>query len=214
MISKLIQEHYGIWISKMYLVMYKSKWWGRIWEPVESYIKNIVLNSPVIHVDETTIKLATESGYVWVFATTHSVFYHYTSTREVGFLQDLLRDYKGVIISDFYPGYDTLNVKRQKCLVHLLRDLNDDLFKNPFNEEYKIIVSNFGKLLRNIIETIDRSGLQKAYLEKHQNDVDRFLKEFIECPHTGELSTKCAKRLKKTLGGTVDISLSRPCSLE
>lgn len=25
MISKLIQEQYGIWISKMYLVLYKSK---------------------------------------------------------------------------------------------------------------------------------------------------------------------------------------------
>ena len=197
MISKLIQEQYGIWISKMYLVMYKSKWWGRIWEPVASYTKDIVLNSPVIHVDETTIKLATESGYVWVFATTHSVFYHYTSTREVGFLKDLFPDYKGIIISDFYPGYDTLNVKRQKCLIHLLRDLNDDLFKNPFDEEYKTIVSNFSKLLRSIIETIDGFGLQKAYLKKHQNDVDLFFKEFIERPYTSELSSKYAKRLKK-----------------
>jgi hypothetical protein len=197
MISKLLQEHYGIWVSQMYLVMYKNKWWNRRWEPVAGYIKEIVLKSPVIHIDETTIKLARESGYVWVFATTHSVFYHYTSTRETGFLQELLKDYKGIIISDFFAGYETLDVKRQKCLIHLIRDLNDDLFKNPFDEEYKLIVAGFNKLLRKIIETIDKHGLQKVHLSKHIKDTEVFFKTIIEPDHTGELSVKYIKRLKK-----------------
>jgi len=197
LISDLIKEHYGIWISPMYLVMYKNRWWNKTWEPVAAYIKNIVLNSPVIHIDETTIKLARESGYVWVFATTHSVFYHYASTREVGFLQELLKGYQGIIISDFYPGYDTLNVKSQKCLIHLIRDLNDDLFKNQYDGEYKAMVASFSKLLRKIIETIDKHGLKKAYLEKHIKDTETFFKEFIECDYKSELSLKYAKRFKK-----------------
>jgi hypothetical protein len=197
MISRLMQEQYGIWISQMYLVSYKGKWWLRKWEPVAEYIKAIVLNSPVIHIDETTIKLARESGYVWVFATAHTVFYHYASTREVSFLQELLKDYKGIIVSDFYPGYETLNVRSQKCLVHLIRDLNDDLFKNPFDDEYKSMVTAFSKLLRKIIETIDRHGLQQKYLSKHVSDTEVFFSDFVDRDHTSELALKYTKRLKK-----------------
>ncbi len=131
LVSRLLQEQFGIWISQMYLVLYKQRWWKQ-WLPEVNYIRQTVLKSPVIHIDETSVKLTKERGYVWVFATIHSVFYHFTLTREVEFLRELLKDYKGIIITDFFPGYETLEVKRQKCLIHLIRDLNDDLFKSPF----------------------------------------------------------------------------------
>ena len=197
MISKLIQEHYHIWVSPMYLVMYKNRWWNKTWAPVATYIKSIVLKSPVIHIDETTIKLSRESGYVWVFATTHTVFYHYASTREVGFLREWLKGYSGIIVSDFYPGYETLNVKSQKCLIHLIRDLNDDLFKNQYDQEYNKLVPAFNKLLRKIIETIDKHGLKQTYLSKHIKDTDNFYREFVERNYKSETASKCAKRFKK-----------------
>jgi predicted RecB family nuclease len=196
-ISKLIQEHYHIWVSPMYLVMYKNRWWNKTWAPVADYIKSIVLNSPVIHIDETTIKLSRESGYVWVFATTHTVFYHYASTREVGFLQQLLKGYQGIIVSDFYPGYETLNVRGQKCLIHLIRDLNDDLFKNQFDQEYNKLVPAFNQLLRKIIETIDKHGLKQIHLNKHIKDADIFYREFVERNYKSETANKYTKRFKK-----------------
>lgn len=197
MISKLIQEHYHMWVSPMYLVMYKNRWWNKTWAPVAAYIKRIVLNSPVIHIDETTIKLSRESGYVWVFATTHTVFYHYAPTREVSFLQEWLKNYQGIIVSDFYPGYETLNVKSQKCLIHLIRDLNDDLFKNQFDQEYNCLVPAFNKLLRKIIETIDKYGLKQAHLRKHIKDTADFYQEFMERNYQSEIANKYAKRFKK-----------------
>ncbi|HZY35941.1 MAG TPA: TM0106 family RecB-like putative nuclease [Mucilaginibacter sp.] len=197
MISKLIQEHYHIWISPMYLVMYKNRWWNKTWAPIASYIKSIVLNSPVIHIDETTIKLSRESGYVWIFATTHTVFYHYASTREVSFLQQLLKSYEGIIVSDFYPGYETLNVKSQKCLIHLIRDLNDDLFKNQFDPEYNNMVPPFNQLMRRIVETIDKHGLKQIHLNKHIKDTDNFYREYIERSYKSETASKYAKRFKK-----------------
>jgi len=197
MISKIIQEHYGIWVSPMYLVMQKNEWWTRTWQEEADYIKQIVFHSPVIHIDETPFKLSKESGYVWVFATSHSVFYHYTKTRSIDFLNDWLKGYKGIIISDFFPGYETLNVKRQKCLIHLIRDLNDDLFKNPFDEEFKVLVRSFNILLKAIIETIDKYGLKKIKLEKHVKHTEDFYNKFIDCEHKSELSIHYTKRIKK-----------------
>ncbi|MFL9483434.1 IS66 family transposase [Chitinophagaceae bacterium LWZ2-11] len=199
MISKIMQEQFGIWISPMYLVMRKEKWW-KLWQPEVDYIWKTILQSPVIHIDETSIHLENKSGYVWVFATTHTVFYHYTDTREGDFLHDWLKGYKGVLVTDFFPSYESLPIKRQKCLIHFIRDLNDDLFKNPFDEEYKTIVVGFNTLLRKIIETINRYGLIRTHLRKHLRDTEQFLRRFIEPSHKSELSKKYAKRFQKHWG--------------
>ena len=196
MISKIMQEQFGIWINPMYLVMRKEKWWKE-WQPEVDYIWKTILSSPVIHIDETSISLEKKSGYVWVFATTHTVFYHYTDTREGDFLHEWLKEYKGVIVTDFFPSYESLPIQRQKCLIHFIRDLNDDLFKNPFDEEYKSIVVGFNTLLRKIIGTINHYGLFKTHLQKHVSDTERFFRDYIEPEHKSELSKKYAKRFQK-----------------
>lgn len=196
MISRMILEQFGIWMNPMYLIQRKYKWLKK-WRPEVQYLWEIIKNSPVIHIDETSVRLSKDTGYVWVFATPHTIFYHFTFSRESNFLTEWLRGYNGVIVTDFFPGYETVKVKRQACLVHLIRDLNDDLFKNPFDEEYKAIVTAFGRMLRRIIETIDKYGLKRSHLEKHIKDTEHFLKNFIECEHKSELSIKCIKRLRK-----------------
>jgi hypothetical protein len=54
-------------------------------------------------------------------------------------MQKLLHGYGGVLVSDFYGGYDSFTCRQQKCLVHLIRDLNDDLWKHPFLTEYECL---------------------------------------------------------------------------
>jgi hypothetical protein len=191
-------EQFGIWTNPTYFNDRIYYWWKRF-KPEVDYCWQIIYNSPVIHIDETTVRLAKgkDRGYVWTFATPHTVFYHLTLTRETGFLHEWLKDYKGVIITDFFPGYESLPVKRQKCLIHLIRDLNDDLFKNPFDEEFKQIVVEFGKLLKTIVATIDCYGLKKSHLKKHKKDNARFYKRFIDTSYKSELANKYAKRLKK-----------------
>jgi hypothetical protein len=90
----------------------------------------------------------------------------YRSSREGNFLHDLLTDFKGVFVSDFYSAYDSLPCAQQKCLIHLLRDFNKDLLTNPWDEELKAIASDFGSLLRKIVATIDRYGLKQRHLAK------------------------------------------------
>ncbi len=196
LVSKLVLEQFGIWMNPMYLLQRKGLWWEQ-WKPEVKYIWEIIRNSPVIQIDETTIRLSKDKGYVWVFATSHTVFYYFTLSRESEFLKEWLKDYKGVIITDFFPGYDALHFKRQKCLIHLIRDLNDDLYKHPFDEEFKTIVVEFGKMLRDIIETIDQHGLQKFYLQKHSIVIRDFYQLHLEKEYKGELSVKYTKRLKK-----------------
>src|SRR6266446_3055874 len=130
---------------------------------VRSAFKKI-LNGKLIHADETKISIGGKSAYVWVFTNLEEVAYLYTETREGDFLQELLREFKGVLVSDFYAAYDAIDCAQQKCLIHLMRDLNEEILNNPFDDEMKSIAVGFAGLLKPMVETIDRRGLKKYFL--------------------------------------------------
>lgn len=123
------------------------------------------------------------------------VIYLYKPTREADFLHEFLRLFNGVLVTDFYSGYDSLECPQQKCLVHLMRDLNDYLLKNPFDEDIKEIVVEFGSILKNIIYTLDNRGLKKRYLHKHKKGVNRFFRNLKRKEFSSETANKIKKRL-------------------
>src|SRR5438128_646027 len=67
-----------------------------------------ILESPVIHIDETTVRFRKQKGYVWVLTTMDKVYYFYKPSREATFLQQMLATFSGVLISEFYTAYDSL----------------------------------------------------------------------------------------------------------
>ena len=80
-----------------------------------------------MHIDDTETELQQGKGYVWVFTNLEEVVFMFRPTREGAFLQKLLKDFHGVLISDFYSAYDSINCPQQKCLIHLMRDMNERL---------------------------------------------------------------------------------------
>ena len=107
------------------------------------------------------MKLRKTIGYVWVISSESEVCYLFRGSREGSFLQDLLVTYEGILVSDFFTAYDSLKCGQQKCLVHLMRDINDDLRKNPYDQEMRSVAEPFAKLLKEIVLTIDRYGLRR-----------------------------------------------------
>jgi hypothetical protein len=57
-----------------------------------------------------------------------------------------------------------------------MRDLNDAVLDDPYDESMKEIATAFAELLRGIVKTIDRWGLKSRFLRKHLVDVARFYK--------------------------------------
>lgn len=149
---------------------------AKFYESTYNRILEDILKSPILHVDESPVKLRSIKGYVWVIANMDRVYYFYRESRETTFLKEMLYKFSGVLISDFYTGYDAFDCPQQKCLIHLIRDLNDDLLRNPFDDEFKMIARSFTKVLRIIIETVDKYGLKKRNLRKHKKDTQRFFK--------------------------------------
>jgi hypothetical protein len=164
----------------------------------DALLKSLI-QGQLIHADETKvcIKGRSTNGYVWAFATMMGVVYVYSPTREGDVVLDSLKGFKGVLVSDFYTAYDALKCPQQKCLIHLARDFNDDLLKNPFDEELRGVASSFTALLQEIVKTIDRFGLKKIHLNKHKRDVQRFYEELFAKAFRSEIAQYYQKRIEK-----------------
>src|SRR5260370_794246 len=160
-VQKSLGDVFGFGLPDDQLYMAK-RYITVLYESLCSEILKSILTSPVIHIDETTVRLRSNRGYVWVMTTMDKVYYFYKPSREGSFLQEMLRQFSGVLVSDFYTAYDSLPCRQQKCLVHLIRDIDDDLLRNPRDSEMKSIAQEFGTLLRAIIEEVDRYGLKSG----------------------------------------------------
>jgi predicted RecB family nuclease len=161
------------------------------------WLKRKLRCGPLIHADETKVLVRSREGYVWALANMEEVVYVYTPTREGVILEELLDGFTGVLVSDFYSAYDAVKCQQQKCLIHLIRDVNDDVFHNPFDEELKPFAQKLVGLLKPIIDTIDRFGLTQRHLNKHKDDVARFFYFLSTQVYQSEAARKYQKRLNK-----------------
>jgi hypothetical protein len=154
---------------------------------------------PVVHADETRVgvKGPNGNGYVWVFASPDTALYVYAPTRHGVTAQETLAGFKGVLVSDFYAAYDAVACPQQKCLVHLIRDLNDDLLHNPFDEELKGLAARFTSFLQPVISTIDRFGLKKYHLGKHMRFVERYFAAELRADYRSDLAIHYRARMLK-----------------
>jgi Transposase IS66 family len=109
----------------------------------------------------------------------------------------MLKNFSGVLVTDFYAAYDAVECPQQKCLIHLIRDLNDELLKHPYDEGLKRILGDFSRLISPIVETIDRRGLKSRFLGKHRGSVDRFYKRLTAECVTIDAAKKVVDRLRK-----------------
>jgi predicted RecB family nuclease len=172
-LKDMCHEFFGLHISLSYIHEFQSVMACYYRATYKRLLKKI-LSSSVLHVDETTVRLQNGKGYVWVFTNLEEVVFIYRPTREGEFLKKLLKDFHGVLISDFYSAYDSIDCPQQKCLIHLIRDMNEDLLNNPFDEELQAVTGPFSKLLREIVVTIDQHGLKQYHLKRHEQSVAKY----------------------------------------
>jgi hypothetical protein len=195
-IARSIDQLFGLQLTRGTVSKLK-KTASQYYESTYNSLLQNILRGNLIQADETKVNIKGNDSYVWVIANLEEVVYLYSETREGGMIRELLNDFKGILISDFYTAYDSIDCPQQKCLVHLIRDLNDDIFKEPFNKELKELAEEFGLMLKPMIMTVDRYGLKKRFLQRHYSAVNRFYKRLASIECGSETALKYRNRLLK-----------------
>ena len=178
-IGDLIEEQFNEKITRGYSPTF-LKDLSDYYAETEKNTGKKLLEGPFIHCDETEISIRGTTHYVWVFTDGKYVLFKLSKSREATIVHKFLTDYKGILISDFYPGYDSVKCQQQKCWVHLIRDLNNDLWSTPFDTEYEEFILIVRNLIIPIMEAIQKYGLKKRNLYKFRKSVDTFYKNTID----------------------------------
>lgn len=89
-------------------------------------LRDEVRSSPVVHADETGWREDGINGYLWAFLTPRAQYFVRDQSRASAVPASVLgSDFAGTLVSDFYSGYGPLGCGKQRCWVHLLRDLKE-----------------------------------------------------------------------------------------
>ena len=194
-IEESFRELFKLPVCFRHIQVFKAIMSGYYKATYDAILKKLI-SGKILLADETAVRVKKiGKGYVWVFTNLEEVIYIFKPTREWSFLHSTFKEFSGVLISDFYAAYDSLDCPQQKCLIHLIRDLNNDLISNPFDAEFKSLTSDFGQLLRSIIDTVDRYGLKCRHLMKHQKDVDKFIQSLSASSFSSEPAQTAQKRI-------------------
>jgi hypothetical protein len=178
-IVTVLEEQFAEHLSEGSIVQFMQDF-AHAYAVTEEQSRQRLLQSPFVHVDETTINIQGTDHYAWVFTDGTHLLFRLTATREAAIVRDVLAGYDGVLVTDFYAGYDAIECRQQKCLVHLIRDLNEDLWHASFDREFEAFVVAVRDLLVPILEAVYKYGLKRWHLGKFMKRVDRFYREVID----------------------------------
>ena len=196
-VSRCLEEMFRIPMEACQLYRFREEavsFYGALY--VE--IRDSIIAGSLAHIDETTVKLRGTTGYVWVLANFRFAYYFYRPSREGGFLHEMLSTFKGTLVSDFFTAYDSLPCNQQKCIVHFIREIDDDILRNPLDGELIELAQRLGQLLRTILGDVDRFGLKRRHLWKHRDSAERYLAWVEQNTFRSEIAAGYQKRLKKS----------------
>lgn len=88
-------------------------------------LRDRIRGSPFVHADETGWRQDGVNGYVWSFSTPTDRYFVRRSRHKAVVDEVLGDDFSGVLCCDFYGAYHHYAGLKQRCWVHLLRDIHD-----------------------------------------------------------------------------------------
>jgi hypothetical protein len=113
-ILEIFRDFFGVKLHPVELLMFRSLL-ARYYRPTYRAILKRLTSGPLLHADETEVRLRTGTGYVWALASITEVVYLYRPNREGAFLKEMLGGFTGVLVSDFYAACDALACRPPRC---------------------------------------------------------------------------------------------------
>jgi transposase len=119
----LLHDFFGLTVSRAGLLGH-LRWGGTLFEPVVEQLLELLRNSPVVQGDETGWRINGKTAWAWCFRDPKLAIFLIDHHRSRDVLVHVLGEsFAGTLVSDFYAAYNGLDCPKQRCLVHLLREL-------------------------------------------------------------------------------------------
>jgi hypothetical protein len=173
--QNLLHDFFGLTVSRAGLLGH-LRWGGQLFAPVVEELLELLRHSPVVQGDETGWRINGQSAWAWCFRDPRLALFLIDRHRSRDVLVRVLGEsFAGTLVSDFYAAYNGLACDKQRCLVHLLRELAKLREELPW-QSVRAFIQPLIDLFRDAIQLgKDRSKLgAKAFDQAHQAILDRF----------------------------------------
>lgn len=176
--------------------------WHRLADIVEPWYEEIghdILKAGVLFGDETGWRVNGKTRWLWCFTTTWATLFAIERSRAGPVVLKFIKDcFEGVLVSDFWGAYNILTCAKQKCLVHLLRDLERvEKYQNT-SGDWPLFAKRVKRLVRDGIRLRKRKhDLDTATYESRIRRIEKRLQMIISGHWTNKEATRLVKRLRR-----------------
>lgn len=193
----LLQQWFGIPLSRAGALGH-VKWGGKLFAPIVTRLLALLRQENVLHADETGWRINGKNVWAWCFSNPRIAVYLIKHSRGSQVLREALGDsLPGVLVCDFYAAYNFLDAKKQRCLVHLLRELHTLREKVP----PICVKKHLEPLIRLFQDAMAvaprRAGLTVAEYERECNGIYERFGDLVTTPSTNAHVRRIHKRLHK-----------------
>lgn len=177
----------------------------RYCQPLYEQLLKSLKNSSFIHADETGWRLGGKKHWLWNFSNNLISVTHIAKGRGQSTVDHLLgSQYDGILISDFLSAYNKIKTKgKQKCLVHLLRDLKriqealwDDSSVQSFCQRLKELLKDATQLAK----AYQNQAISKTDFESKRTRLEESLKDLTYTDPHHKILQRLVKRLNQYRG--------------
>lgn len=194
----LLHDFFGLTVSRAGLLGH-LRWGGELFEPVVEELFQRLRGSPVVGGDETGWRINGQTAWVWCFRDPSLALFLIDRhrSRDV-LLRALGESFSGTLVSDFYAAYNGLDCPKQRCLVHLLRELAKLREELP-GPSVRAFIQPLIHLFQDAIQLAkNRDPMsRKAFAQARQTIHDRFDDLLLNCHSQNRECRRIWKRLFK-----------------
>jgi len=174
--------------------------WHRLADILQAWYDEIaedIQNAGVLHGDETGWRVNGKTHWLWCFTSQTATIFTIERSRAGPVVLAFIKDcFDGVFVSDFWYAYNVLTCAKQKCLVHLLRELERVWKYKDSGGDWPAFSKKLKRLIRDAIRLRkSKDELEAALYQRRCERMEKRLQLTLE----QDWSNKEAKRLLKRL---------------
>jgi hypothetical protein len=200
-IQKLFKSLLGLTIVPSSIPGFRNQL-TRYCNPLYQELLKRMKHSKVLHVDETGWKMSGQNRWLWKFTDKNVSINQILKGRGQTELEEVLgKKFDGVLIADFLSAYNKIEARaKQRCLVHLLRELKKIRERIPEDEQAMRFAEKLEDIIRQAVMLVSDYKLRKISrkeLKKGRKKLERLLEDLKLANPTHRVLKRLTQRLER-----------------
>ncbi len=167
--------------------------------PVYDGLAKAARLSAVLNADESGWRIGGRLAWIWCFTSKTLAYYVLTPSRAGPVVKEVLGEFfHGILVTDFFGAYNRIKAfAKQKCVVHLLREIKQVSLRNH-SREWQLFARRLKRLMREALKlVVDRDKLGEAPYNNRVANLHLRLADIFGCSYRDKDCERLSKRLAK-----------------